>query len=127
MGYRSDVAVVLWKPDFEELANEVRKRAGMSCVVNMIDTAKTITTPDEQYVLMKADWVKWDSCSDVGVQIAEDFMRDRRHSFARIGEDDSDVEIDIKTDDFRGCDEEFDYWLSVERKIVIDEGIGEIE
>ncbi len=129
MGYRNDVALVLWKPDFFELANEVRKytEKGTSCVWDMVDTAKTITTPDEQYVLMRADLVKWDSYSDVGVEVTENFIRDKRHSFVRIGEDNCDVEIDIKTDDSRGCDEEFDYWLGVERKIVIDEGIGVYE
>lgn len=129
MGYRSDVAIVLLKQDFEELAKEVRNHTdkGTSCVWGMIETAKTITTPDEQYMYMKAEWVKWNSYFDTGVEFTEAFLKDKLHSFVRIGEDNSDVEIDNKTDGNCGSDEEFDYFLGVERKIVLDEGIGEIE
>ena len=118
MGYRSDVVIVMWKPDFEEFTKQA-KELNDAWLMEMANNAKSIVTPDEEYKVINEEWVKWYD-EYPAVRFMNKFLADKRHSFARIGEDNDDIEIETKSWDDRGTDEEFDYIVGIERKIVIE-------
>lgn len=122
MGYRSDVVIVMWKPDFEEFTKQA-KELNDDWLMEMANNAKSIVTPDEEYKVIKQEWVKWYD-EYPAVRFMNKFLADKRHSFARIGEDNDDIEIETKSWDDRGGDEEFYYMVGIERKIVV-EGLEE--
>ena len=115
MGYRSDVAFVLCKYDFDRLVDEM-KVVDSSMAECLVDNAKYMTTPDEVYVKSTFEWYKWyDEYKEV--DLINKFLSKTRHTFVRIGEDADDTVVDIVSEDERGVDEEFYYMLWVDRKI----------
>lgn len=115
MGYRSDVAFVLWKPDFDELVKRLRKVDETQATV-LEGNAKYMTTPDEVYVKSSFEWVKWYDGYD-WVDCINSFLRKVRHAFVEIGEDNNDITVRHNIEDDRGVDEEFYEFLDVERNI----------
>lgn len=126
MGYRSDVAIVLWKPDFDELVEKAKECnfPDFGWLQSMFDTAQTMTTPDEQYVMIYQDWVKWYS-DYPEVRFIENFIANKRHSFIRLGEDHEDIVFDVRSTDDRGTDEEFDCFLYIRREIGFDSWVSD--
>ena len=118
MGYRSTVALVLTKSDYEELEKKYTSGSipEASSLMDVFDYKGEFSTPDETYVGLYADWIKW--YTDYGeIAAVEDFIRDVRHSFVRVGEDLEDIEKDVNVSDENGVDEEFYDFLSVETRI----------
>lgn len=116
MGYRSDVAFVLWKPDFEELVKRMRKVD--EYWANYLEgNAKYMTTPDETYVKSSFEWVKWYDEYE-WVDCINSFLREVRHAFVEIGEENDDIIVYHTIEDDRGVDEEFYEFLDVERRII---------
>ncbi len=108
MGYESKVALVLWKPDYEELGEKIRNNCDMQ-LCDIFDQEGEFTTPDETYVALVSDWTCWyqnDECYPE-VDFIMNFIKDKRHSYIRIGERAGDIETDNLHSDSRGTDEEF--------------------
>ena len=116
MGYRSDVAFVLWKPDFEELVKRMRK-VDENWANYLVGNAKYMTTPDETYVKSSFEWVKWYDDYE-WVDCINSFLREVRHAFVEIGADNDDIIVYHTIEDDRGVDEEFYEFLDVERRII---------
>lgn len=118
MGYRSDVTMVLWKPHFDELIKGLSAKEEWKYLADIFKrNAKEGTTPDETYVMTSVDCFKWYSEYDE-IDFVERFLNKHRHSFIRIGETVEDIEIDNKSWDEWGSDEEFEWMLDV--KVVAD-------
>ena len=107
MGYASKVAFVLTKEDHEALMEKLNKVDDY--ILKDFVTSK-MTTPDDVYVKTETPWCKWNYGREI-VDITEDFLKEVRHSFIRIGEENGDIEVSRKSEDDRGVDEEFEYFL----------------
>ena len=116
MGYRSDVAFVLWKPDFEELVKRMRK-VDEDWANYLVGNAKYMTTPDKTYVKSSFEWVMWFDRYE-WVDCINSFLREVRHAFIEIGEDTDDIIVRHTIEDDRGVDDEFYEFLDVERRII---------
>lgn len=118
MGYRSEIAIVLWKPHYDQLVEKAKAVIDFdnSWLMSFLNDAKEKETPDETYVLLYDDWIEWYDYYS-GVKFIMDFLSTHRHTFIEIGESDGDITCDIKTSDGEGDDEEFKEIISFERKI----------
>lgn len=105
MGYRSEVAIVLWKPDYKEMIKKAPQ--DIKEQIKNCFTIGEFETPDETYVCMYHDWIKWFPEVDAGQEYIKNFLDSHRHSFVRLGEDTDDTETDNIAHDSRGSDEEF--------------------
>jgi hypothetical protein len=132
MGYLSDVQIVLLKSDYTELINKLESKADYSYLYLaeiFKDSAKEMTTPDETYVMFGTNLIggiKW-YISYPEIALVEDYLSKHRHSFIRIGEAMDDIEIDNKSEDEWGCDEEFEWFLEVQSIINTDNFIPDEE
>ena len=117
MGYYSTVAIALDKSDYNRLARRAKENENVkgTFVEEMILYAESVKTPDETYMILSRDFVKWYHEFD-HVKFIMDFITPIRHSFLRIGEDNF-IEEDIKVEDDRGEDDEFYDILSPSVKI----------
>ena len=113
----SKVALVLWEPDYEELEARLRNNCdAQTC--DVFDEYGVFETPDEKYVCLYADYTKWNTWDDYTAEsFVMSFIKDIRHSYIRVGESVDDIDIDFKTWDDRGSDEEFENFLSTDRSI----------
>lgn len=116
MGYRSDVAFVLWQPDFKELLKRMEK-VDKNIALELYNCAEYMKTPDETYVKSTFEWVKWYDEYE-WVNCINGFLREVRHAFVEIGEDINDITVRHQVKDFRGIDEEFYEFLDVTREII---------
>lgn len=118
MGYYGKVAIVLWKPDYDEFAEKYREEIKRP-LKSTFDEIKEFSTPDETYVLLYAESTKWYEYDEEfkDVRLVMDFIKNIRHSFVRIGEDRDDVVVENKCWDNRGSDEEFEYFIDTETRI----------
>ncbi len=118
MGYYSKVAVILWKPDYNELEEKYKEKIKQP-LYNTFDEIKEFSTPDETYVLLFTDDIKWYENDEnyKDIRLVMDFIKNIRHSYVRIGADKGDVVVDNKSWDNRGSDEEFEYFIDTDAHI----------
>ena len=107
MLYTSMVALVLWEHDFNDLESLLAEQK-LKPAKEIFGKIGRFKTPDETYVCMYSDWMKWDPDNIPEIGVIKDMMRSLRHSFIRIGDEVGDVEVDCESEDYRGVDEEFD-------------------
>ena len=69
---------------------------------------KTYSTPDNEYIVTYWDDIQWDTLLFIPLQ---NKLKTIRHSLFTISED-GEFWADVKDEDSRGCDEEFDEILS---------------
>lgn len=101
MGYRSEVAIVLYKKDYEDLISRAKKEIEYfgtgRCILD--EPVKHFTRHDKEFVFLYYDRVKWYENFDE-VQLVDEFLRVVDHAFVRIGEYPEDIQYGIKGDDF---------------------------
>ena len=120
MGYRSDIRIVLTEQDFNKLIDLLEKEIENPYLAQTFKSSmETMTTPDDVYVMFGVNDIKWYS-SYPEVSLTEKFLNNHRHSFARIGEDIGDTEVNMLTCDEDGEDEEFYNFLWVQRDFDTD-------
>ena len=109
MWLSEQAAVAMWQPDYEELKENFADFF-LSC-----DKKKKVETPDETYVVLYWDYI--DSAHH-DLQLLKACLKKRRHAILEIRED-GEIIGDTETDDWRGCDGEFDEILGWSAKIDI--------
>ena len=104
MGYRSDVAIVLYKEDFDELCKRIA-RSEDNTIKDLFESADINLDGDEHslesIVTIFFYDVKWyDEFKDVDFLM--DFLHEsgRRYSFKRIGEDLTDIDEEWGDSDY---------------------------
>lgn len=109
MARESKVNLVLWKPDYEELAEKLKNNCDKQ-LCDVFDREGEWETPDETYVLLQTDWTKWyenDEEYFPEVKFIMDFIKTHRHAYVRFGDEQGEVETDYLFEDENGIDEEF--------------------
>ncbi|MBQ6519124.1 MAG: hypothetical protein IJI14_10410 [Anaerolineaceae bacterium] len=95
MGYRSEVAVVLYESDYKKLLKLAEPLKGKAHLDFLENEPKSCTVDGKTYVLLHEDGIKWNSMY-AAVNLVEDFIVDKPHAFVRIGENVDDVEVDYR-------------------------------
>ena len=100
------VGLAIWDKDYPELKATIKNLSP--------DFNNTFKTPDEKYQIFY-----WDFTDLIGFEELESKLKNIRHSLIIIT-DDGDINVDVKTEDDRGCDEEFYELISWYGGIVIN-------
>ena len=95
MGYRSEVAVVLYESDYKKLLKLAAPLKGKGNLNFLENEPKSCTVDGKTYVLLHENGIKWNSMY-AAVNLVEDFIVDKPHAFVRIGENVDDVEVDYR-------------------------------
>lgn len=109
MGYRSEVAVVLYESDYKKLLKLADPLKGKGNLNFLEKEPKSCTVDGKTYVLLHEDGIKWNSMY-AAVNLVEDFIVDKPHAFVRIGQDADDVEVDYRFEEKENND--IDYVFS---------------
>lgn len=105
MGYRSNVAITLYKKDFESL---VKKAAGKTNYeLDLIKSATLYEKSNEKYSIITMVWnyIKWyDDYEDV--EFIMSFIRgnNTQYHFIRIGEEPGDIEEESNEEHWMLCE-----------------------
>ena len=114
--YDVKFALVLLDSHYEELNKKI---VGSDPLWSLVKKGE-LNTPDETYVMLYAECFPW-SPDNVNVGIIEQFIKEHRHAFIRIGLDDDfaddRIHKDIISFDSEGSDEEFEYMLDITSSI----------
>lgn len=112
MSYYKDIAVALWKPDYEKIKEKYAELVKQASAIHKEET------PDETYIILY--WQQWDAQpgKDSKMDTFFEEIRDIRHSILTIAED-GNILKDVETCDSNGCDEEFEEILNWKADICI--------
>ena len=93
MGYRSEVAVVLYKEDYQKLMEDAQPLKEKDELCFLEQEPKYCEIDGKEYAFLYGDWIKW---YDIfyEVELVMNFLKQVPHAFIRMGEDNDDVEID---------------------------------
>ena len=90
MGYRSDVAIALYKKDYDKLINRVKMNKNQD-LHNLINNASLFESKGGNVKILTWDWTKWYNEFEE-IQWIENFINNCNSAFVRIGEDFEDIE-----------------------------------
>ena len=118
MGYRSSVALVLYKSDYEELLKQAQPLIAKGWCGLLDEKPKREWEQDgKTYICLAEDWIKWYDEFDE-VMLVHKFIENKPHAFARVGEEYDDIlfEYDAGIED----DDVFYEALSIHRDIALN-------
>lgn len=111
MGYRSDVAIAMYKKDFEVMCEKAKQHEDSFVYEFVMQGYEQAPQgkPEDEHVYLYWEWVKWyDGYTEVN--FIQNFLYEEGvpYDFVRIGEDHDDTECILNSEH---------YWLDVDRKV----------
>lgn len=123
MGYRSDVAITLYKKDFESLVKEAVGKTNYELDLIKNATLYENNNADCNIITMVWNCVKWyDGYDDVDFIMSFIRSNDTQYHFIRIGEEAGDVEEESNDEDWILCESTY-----IERYINVECAGNEVE
>ena len=98
MGYRSDVALVLYKQDYLNLMSAAQQLKDRDELCLLENEPSFCEVDNKEYVAVKAEFIKWND-RFAETKLVEDFIKNVPHAFIRIGQEYEDFVIDYEYGD----------------------------